>query len=233
MPPARRARQNPIAPYTGVPAPDRRLTSSFTKRSKGAPAAVARIGIVGAYSPSTAAAAAHARALHDGLHDEPGDLAVKVVRVMRDAGESPAESAPGVVHDLPATEEADNQAAARVLNEFDLVVIEHDFGVYGGPDGEQVLKILEWICVPVVVVLHTVPANPTAARRAILAELVRSVDAVVTLSEADRQRAHEHYQVGLRKVLVIDSPDRDEAGAAARHRDLFNALLRRPSAPSK
>jgi hypothetical protein len=230
MPPARRARQSTAA-YTGVPAPDRRLSSAFTKRSKGAPAAAARIGIVGAYPPAVSAPAGHARSLREGLQEE----VVQIVRVHRHGpGGTPPETAPAeVVYDLPAEEDADNQAAARVLNGFDLVVIEYDFGVYGGPDGDQVLRILEWLCVPVVVVLHSVPPEPSPGLRAVLAELTRSADAVVTLSESDRQRVHEQYRVGLRKVLVIEPPGPDGTSVAARHQELFDALLRRPSTPAR
>jgi polysaccharide biosynthesis protein PslF len=211
----------PITPYTGTPAPDQRLSSSFARRPRNTGAHNLNIAIVGAYAPATTLSVRHTRLLFEGLTAP--DLSVRIVRAGRPAGTA---AAPEVVHDLPVDADAGGeQAAAKALNRFDLVLIEHDFGVYGGPDGDQVLRLLSLLCVPVVVVAHTVPIAPSIRQNAILTDLARSADAVVTLSEDDRQQLHQAYGASLRKVLVID-----EDGTAGRFRALIDALLRRPPA---
>ncbi len=207
-------------PYTGAPTPDRRLASSFVRRRPHDTAAEGlRIGIVSAYAPSTGPSARHARLLLDGLRSP--DLSVCIVR----AGQSTGTPSDGmeIVYDLTTEPDADEEAAAKVLNRLDLVLIEHEFGVYGGLDGDQVLKLLNWLCVPTVIVAHTIPAHPSAAQHAVLADLVRSADAVVASGQHDREHLHQAYGASLRKVLVID----DDA-TAARYRHLIDALLRRP-----
>lgn len=178
-----------------------------------------RIGIVSAYAPSTGPSARHARLLLDGLRAP--DLSVYIVRAGQPAGTPPGGTE--IVHDLTTEPDADEEAAAKVLNRLDLVLIEHDFGVYGGPDGDQVLKLLNWLCVPVVIVAHTVPAHPSAGQHAVLADLARSADAVVAGDQHDREQLHQAYGASLRKVLVID-----DNATAARFRELIDALLRRP-----
>lgn len=216
---ARRPRSASLPAYTGTPAPDRRLASSFVRRPRNTATQGLRIGIVSAYAPSTGPSARHARLLLDGLCAP--DLSVYIVRVGQPAG-TPS-GGTEIVHDLTTEPDADEQAAAKVLNRFDLVLIEHDFGVYGGPDGDQVLKLLNLLCVPVVTVAHAVPAHPSAAQHAVLADLARSGDAVVTGDQQDREQLHQAYGASLRKVLVIDGD-----ATAARFRQLIDALLRRP-----
>ena len=52
-------------------------------------------------------------------------------------------------------------AAAAALNSFDVAIVQHEYGIYGGPDGAEVLDVLDRVRVPVVAVLHTVLATPT------------------------------------------------------------------------
>ena len=78
-------------------------------------------------------------------------------------------------------------AAVRRLNGFDVVVVQHEYGIYGGPDGDEVLPILDALTVPTIVVLHTVLQDPTARQRHILLRLVAAADAVVTMTHTAKQ----------------------------------------------
>jgi hypothetical protein len=218
MPTARRPRTD-STPYTGTPAPDRRLASSFVRRPRSVAADGLRIGIVSAYAPSTASSALHAEVLTEGLQS-PG-MSIHIVRAGQPAG-TPTGAAE-IVYDLSTGLDADVEGAARVLNRFDLVLIEHDFGVYGGLDGDQVLQLLNLLCVPVVAVVHTVPTDPSAGERAVLVELSRSADALVTGGQDDREQLHRAYGASLVKVLVIDGH-----ATVVRYRELIDVLLSRP-----
>jgi hypothetical protein len=57
------------------------------------------------------------------------------------------------------------QAVADTLNAYDVVIVQHEYGIYGGQDGDQVLAILDELRVPVIVVAHTVLAAPTDHQR--------------------------------------------------------------------
>jgi polysaccharide biosynthesis protein PslF len=215
---------SPAPAYTGIPMPDRRLASDFVRRSKDAPLSARNICILGAYTPETSA-------LRDGLLAGREDMTVGVARVSAGA----QNTAPEIVHEVHTDVETDCRAVARTLNMFDVVLIEHRFGVYGGPDGEQVLRILEWVRVPTVAVLHDAAAKLSEGQAAVLQELTYSVDAIVTLNDADRRRVQEDFQVSPRKVMVIahDAADgqlgADWSEIAGQHQRLFNALLGGPA----
>ena len=47
-------------------------------------------------------------------------------------------------------------AASESLNQFDVAVVQHEYGLYGGPDGDEVLEILGGLHVPSIVIAHTI-----------------------------------------------------------------------------
>ncbi|MFJ6677378.1 glycosyltransferase [Actinosynnema sp. NPDC091369] len=96
-----------------------------------------------------------------------------------------------------------SETAAEVLNDCDVVVVQHEYGIYAGRDGEDVLGVLARLRVPVVVVLHTVLTAPTPGRRRVLEEVVNHADAVVTLSEAARRRLVDGYAVERPDEVVV------------------------------
>jgi glycosyltransferase involved in cell wall biosynthesis len=99
---------------------------------------------------------------------------------------------------------ASHPAAVAALNRYDVAVIQHDYSVFGGPDGDEVLAVVEGLTVPCVVVLHTVLRTPTAHQRSVLERLVGAADAVVTMTEAARRRLISGYAVANgHKVTVI------------------------------
>jgi len=79
---------------------------------------------------------------------------------------------------------------AHELNRCDVAVIQHEFGIYGGPDGQEILELLGAVNVPMIVVLHTVPARPNANQLRILQALIRSADSVIVMSQSARAQLH-------------------------------------------
>ncbi|GAA3872875.1 glycosyltransferase [Saccharothrix violaceirubra] len=125
----------------------------------------------------------------------------RVVRVLAEpdpdpdvAGGTPVvcRMAPGAIED-----------AASSLNDCDVVVVQHEYGIYAGRDGDDVLGVLARLRVPVIVVLHTVLTAPTPGQRQVLDEVVGNADAVVTMSEAARQRLVAGYAVARPDGIVV------------------------------
>ncbi|MGR6429660.1 hypothetical protein ACU5AY_01955 [Rhizobium sp. PAMB 3174] len=71
-----------------------------------------------------------------------------------------------VIFEIREDEVEDYVTAARVLNEgrFDVVSLQHEFGIFGGPDGDFILMLLKNLRVPVVTTCHTILAEPSRAR---------------------------------------------------------------------
>jgi glycosyltransferase involved in cell wall biosynthesis len=109
----------------------------------------------------------------------------------------------GVVHTWTATAPAGWRDAAEVLNTFDVAIVQHEYGIYPGRDGGEVLSVLHRLTVPSIVVLHTVLTHPTPSQKSLLEEIVASAGAVVTITNAAYDRLLIGYTVDSAKVSVI------------------------------
>jgi len=94
-------------------------------------------------------------------------------------------------------------AAAAVLNRYDVVIVQHEYGIYAGRDGDQVLDVLNRLRVPVIVVLHTVLGSPTPHQRSVLERVVEAADAVVVMSKTAATRLFDGYVIDATKVVAI------------------------------
>src|SRR6185437_2590098 len=98
-----------------------------------------------------------------------------------------------VVHTWSVGETAGWLAAAAALNAFDVAIVQHEYGIYPGPDGGDVLPLLRRLTVPSIVVLHTVLGRPTPGQRSLLEQIVAASDAVVTMTNTARDRLIAGY----------------------------------------
>jgi glycosyltransferase involved in cell wall biosynthesis len=125
---------------------------------------------------------------------------VDVVRVV-DAPETSAASE--VVAHLVNGSSQSASAAVTVLNEYDAVLVQHEYGIFGGPDGNDVLALIDALTIPVIVVLHTVLLAPTDSQRRILEHLLASCAVVVTMTQTARDRLLSGYGADPKQVVVI------------------------------
>jgi glycosyltransferase involved in cell wall biosynthesis len=125
-----------------------------------------------------------------------------------------------VVHTWPASSAAGWRGAASTLNRFDLAIVQHEYGIYPGPDGAEVLPLLRRLIVPSIVVLHTVLTNPTAGQKSLLEQIVAAAGAVVTMTGTARERLLAGYTVDGTKVTVIPHGTADHASAPTAPRSL-------------
>jgi glycosyltransferase involved in cell wall biosynthesis len=112
-------------------------------------------------------------------------------------------SAPRVVHTWLTDRAGGWVAAANALNRFDVAIVQHEYGIYPGDAGEEVLPLLRRLRVPTIVVLHTVLSSPDPLQRSVLERIVAAADAVVTMTDTARHRLTAGYQVDSRKISVI------------------------------
>ena len=112
-------------------------------------------------------------------------------------------SRPEVVEYLPAGNRDGILAAASALNRYDVAIVQHEYGIFGGMDGDELLAVLEHVHVPVIVVLHTVLTTPTPHQRAVLNQVTDAAHAVVTMTETARRRLLAGYDVDAEKVTMI------------------------------
>ncbi|WP_309712166.1 glycosyltransferase, partial [Pseudolysinimonas sp.] len=94
-------------------------------------------------------------------------------------------------------------AAARALDASDVVIVQHEYGIYGGRDGDEILDVMSRIAAPSIVVLHTVRESPTAHQRWLLDRVAGLASAVVVMTRAAEELLARGYSVPPSKVHVI------------------------------
>lgn len=158
-----------------------------------------RFGFVSTYPPTLCGLATFTSSLFAELANA-DDSVGRVVRVVDDPQPRPG---PEVVGELVAGDPTSAARAASTLSDSDVAIVQHEYGVYGGSDGDEVLGLLAALTIPSIVVLHTVLSAPTKHQRTVLELVASSADAVVTMTTTARDRLAADYAVDMAKVRVI------------------------------
>ena len=155
--------------------------------------------IVSTYPPTQCGLATFASALASGL-TQVGVSDVGIVKI----GESKeVDGVSSLVGFLPPGNLRERVNAARAINGYDFLLLQHEFGIFGGEDGVEVLDLLADVHVPVVVTLHTVPLSPSVGQRRVLEALANRADLLVTMTEVARDRLLRLYRVHPECVVTI------------------------------
>ena len=156
-----------------------------------------KFAVVSTFPPTACGIATFAAALSGGLLELGHDVGVIRVGGSRDA-----------VSDLVEAHFNDAAGGLAVdaqdhIDRADVVVVQHEYGIFPGRDGESIVAALEAIDRPTIVVAHTVLERPTAHQRSVLEAVARSADALVVMTQAGRTRLCSGYDVNPSKVSVI------------------------------
>jgi glycosyltransferase involved in cell wall biosynthesis len=170
-------------------------------------------GILGTYAPTPCGIATFSAALADALTARGAD--VNVVRI----ADGEASDAARVVGELVNGSAASIEATTELLNRSDVVIVQHEYGIYGGPDGDDVVQIMSGLRVPSIVVVHTVLKDPTPHQRSVLESVMASADHIVVMSEVARQRLCAGFAVDGPKVITIPHGAALPRGMVAQHPD--------------
>jgi polysaccharide biosynthesis protein PslF len=154
-------------------------------------------GFLSTYPPTPCGLATFSAALARGLAN--GGAGVNVVRVA-DGSRSSSEH---VIGELTSGSAGSVASCSDLLNHNDVAVIQHEYGIYGGADGDEVVDIIGGLDIPSIVVLHTVLAAPTRHQKQVLEAVVALANRVIVMSEAAKSRLCANFIVDRRKVLTI------------------------------
>lgn len=154
-------------------------------------------GILSTFPPTECGIATFSAALAAGVIANGGT--VDVVR----CGATPPLEDVSVVGTLATDDSRGLPAPLDVLNGTDVAIIQHEYGLYGGRDGAEILTTMDGIVVPTIIVAHTVVSSPTANQRYVLEQACERADAVVVMTETARTRLTTCFDVKRSKVVVI------------------------------
>ena len=157
------------------------------------------VAVMSTFPPTHCGLATFASALANGL-SAVGAREVGVVDVSE--GDSHSRP-PSVVAHLVQGSSRSRLEVARVVNGYDFLLLQHEFGIFGGDDGSEILELLEDVHVPIVVTLHTVPLKASLGQRKVLEHLSIQAHLLVTMTNVARDRFISLYEVDPSKVVVI------------------------------
>src|SRR5579859_8123005 len=158
-----------------------------------------RFGFVSTFPPTQCGLATFTAALRGALVRSTADEGW-VVRLVDTPEPRPGNE---VVAQLTSNDSASLRLAAEQLNLCDVAIVQHEYGVYGGADGSEILDLLDQVRVPCIVVLHTVLTDPTPHQRQVLESVIAKADAVVAMTMTARERLAAGYAVDMTKVSII------------------------------
>jgi glycosyltransferase involved in cell wall biosynthesis len=97
------------------------------------------------------------------------------------------------------------EEAAEFLNfnNIDMVCLQHEYGIFGGPAGSHILHLLRGLKMPVVTTLHTVLREPDANQLAVMDEIAQISDRLIVMSQLSSQFLQEIYKVPGGKIDIV------------------------------
>lgn len=100
---------------------------------------------------------------------------------------------------------SDYSTASQFINisQTDIVCVQHEYGVFGGPAGSHLLKLLEDLRMPVVTTLHTVLKDPAPEYRHVMGKLSELSDKMVVMSRKASEFLKDIYAVPEDKITFI------------------------------
>jgi glycosyltransferase involved in cell wall biosynthesis len=120
---------------------------------------------------------------------------------------------PGCTYDYPPAvrfqirEEVIGEYAqgAELLNNagFDVVSLQHEYGIFGGAAGGNIIDLILRLEMPVVTTLHTVLADPTPIQHDVMRRIVDASAQIVIMSETARKLLRSVHDVPAHKIDVI------------------------------
>jgi glycosyltransferase involved in cell wall biosynthesis len=162
-----------------------------------------RVAIIGNYLPRQCGIATFTADLCDAIHAqyEATELLALPVNDIPEGYSYP----PRIRFELAQDEVASYRQAADFLNfsNIDLVCLQHEYGIFGGPAGAHILELLRRLQMPVVTTLHTVLREPNPDQRAVMEEIAALSDRFIVMSRQSSEILQEVFHVPASEIDLI------------------------------
>jgi glycosyltransferase involved in cell wall biosynthesis len=171
--------------------------------SRPRPVLPSRVAVVGNYLPRKCGLATFTTDLCDAIHAEYGATELLALPV-NDTVEGYTYP-PRVRFELAEDDVDSYRQAADFLNfgNIDLVCLQHEYGIYGGPMGAYILELLRHLQMPVVTTLHTVLGNPDPVQRTVMEEIAVLSDRLIVMSRQGADILEKVFRVAPDKIDLI------------------------------
>ena len=112
---------------------------------------------------------------------------------------------PEVRFEIPEQDISAYRRAADFLNliNVDVLCLQHEFGIFGGPNGRHLLTLLRNLRMPVVTTLHTILRDPSREQKLVLQEVIKLSARVVSMAEKGIEFLRDVYETPMGKIDLI------------------------------
>ncbi len=166
-------------------------------------ATIQTLSMVGTYLPRQCGIATFSNDLRDAIAAEIGHGNARIVALDDQPGGYPYPDE--VCFQIAQQDRPAYRTAAELLNinQSDVAVIQHEYGIYGGQDGSYVIELMRRLRMPIMTVLHTVLTDPTKGQRAAMREIVQMSDRLVVMSHVAENILKDVFNAPEGKVRYI------------------------------
>jgi glycosyltransferase involved in cell wall biosynthesis len=172
-------------------------------RSHSKPSLPSRIAVIGNYLPRHCGIATFTTDLCSAIAAEYGTARLLALPVndTEEGYDYPAR----VRWSLAQDDVKSYQEAADFLNfnNIDMVCLQHEYGIFGGPAGSHILHLLRGLKMPVVTTLHTVLREPDSNQLRVMEEIAELSDRVIVMSQLSSQFLQEIFKVPGSKIDLV------------------------------
>jgi glycosyltransferase involved in cell wall biosynthesis len=167
------------------------------------PALPSRVAFVGNYLPRKCGIATFTTDLCDAIHAEYGAIELLALPV-NDTAEG-YNYPDRVRFELSEDNATSYRQAADFLNfsSIDLICLQHEYGIFGGPAGSNILELLRRLQMPVVTTLHTVLREPNPEQRRVMVEIATLSDRLIVMSRQSVDILEQVFHVPPGKIDLI------------------------------
>ncbi|TET34921.1 MAG: glycosyltransferase [Planctomycetota bacterium] len=162
------------------------------------------VAVIGNYLPRLCGIATFTTDLCNALSEKLGDQGDVLALAMDDipGGYSYPER---VKFELRANVQSDYLRAADFINvyQFDVVILQHEFGIFGGKQGAHILHLLKHLRMPILTTLHTVLTEPSDEQRVIIHELAKYSERFVVMSNKAHDILLDTFAVPESQIQLI------------------------------
>lgn len=162
-----------------------------------------RIAVIGNYLPRHCGIATFTTDLCSAIAAEYGTARLMALPV--NDTEEGYDYPPRVRWSLAQDDVRSYEEAAEFLNfnNIDMVCLQHEYGIFGGPAGSHVLQLLRNLKMPVVTTLHTVLREPNPEQMLVMEEIAALSDRLIVMSQLSSQFLQEIFKVPGSKIDMV------------------------------
>ena len=162
-----------------------------------------RIAVIGNHLPRQCGIATFTTDLCNAIAAEYGAAQLSVVAI--NDGQSSYRYPDRVRFEISEGDLASYRAAAEFLNaeNFDLVCLQHEYGIFGGKSGNYIIELLKLLKMPVITTLHTVLREPNLDQRVVMHKIAARSERLIVMSRYSSRVLQEVFRVPGKKIDLI------------------------------